>query len=92
MKAPRSRPYPLTHDAQQLLLQNELALLVFLAALVCLVVLPPYCCLALSTGDIAHDVPSGGHVTLDGIGLGDVDDGIEEVGFAVLAAEILMLG
>lgn len=32
------------------------------------------------------------HVALDGFGLQDVDDGVEEVGFAVLAAEILGRG
>ena len=32
------------------------------------------------------------HVAVDGLGFGDVDDGVEEVGFAVLAAEILCRG
>ena len=88
-EARRSRPCPLTHDAQQLLLQNELALLVFLTALVCLVVLPPYRLLALPAVDVAHNVSSGGHVTFDRIGLCGVHNVIEEVGFAMLAAEIL---
>lgn len=85
-----SRTYhPLAHDAEQFLFQDELALLVFLARLVCLVILPPYRFLALSAGNIAHDVSAGGHAALDGLGLGDIHNVIEEVGFAVLAAEIL---
>jgi hypothetical protein len=34
-------------------------------------------------------VATGGHTALDGIGLGDVHDGVEEVGLAMLAAEVL---
>jgi hypothetical protein len=79
----------LTHDTQQLFLKNELALLVFLTALICFVVLPSYCFLALSAVDVAHDMFSRCHVTFDGIGLSDVHNIIEEVGFAMLAAEIL---
>jgi hypothetical protein len=78
----------LTHDTQQLFLKNELALLVFLTALICFVVLPSYCFLALSAVDVAHDMFSRCHVTFDGIGLSDVHNIIEEVGFAMLAAEI----
>lgn len=85
-----SRTYHrLAHDAEQFLFQDELALLVFLARLVCLVILPPYRFLALPAGNIAHDVSARGHAALDGFRLGDVHDVIEEVGFAVLAAEIL---
>lgn len=79
----------LAHNAQQFLLQDELALLVFLAALVGLVVLPTHSLLALAAGDVADDVATGGHTALDGIGLGDVHDGVEEVGLAMLAAEVL---
>jgi putative NIF3 family GTP cyclohydrolase 1 type 2 len=32
---------------------------------------------------------AGGHVALVGLGLGDIDDVVKEVGFAVLAAEVL---
>lgn len=85
-----SRTYHrLAHDAEQFLFQDELALLVFLARLVCLVILPPYRFLALSAGNIAHDVSAGSHAPLDGFRLGDVHNVIEEVGFAMLAAEIL---
>ncbi len=34
-------------------------------------------------------MPARRHVALDGFGLRGVDDGVEEVGFAVLAAEVL---
>lgn len=81
---------PSAYNAEKLLLKNELPLLVFLAALVSLVVLPSYRLPALTAGDVAYDMSSGGHVTFDGIGLGDVDDVVEEVGFAVLAAETLV--
>jgi hypothetical protein len=38
---------------------------------------------------VAHDVAAGRHVALVGFRFGDVDDLVEEVGFAVLAAEVL---
>lgn len=75
--------------AQQLCLQNELALLVLFARLVSLVVLPADCLLALPAVDVADYVATGRHVALVGIRLGDVDDAVKEVGFAVLAAEVL---
>jgi hypothetical protein len=34
-------------------------------------------------------VATGGHTALDGIGLGDVHDGVEEVSLAMLATEVL---
>jgi hypothetical protein len=79
----------LTHDTEKLFFEDKLALLVFLTALVCLVVLPSYRFLALSAGDITHDVPTGCHAALYSIALRDVDDVIEEVCFAVLASEVL---
>lgn len=39
--------------------------------------------------DIPDYVSPCSHVALDGFGLRDVDDGVEEVGFAMLATEIL---
>lgn len=39
--------------------------------------------------DVADNVAAGGHVALVGFGLSNVDDGVEEVGLAVLAAEVL---
>jgi hypothetical protein len=77
------------HGAEQLCLQDEFALLVLLAGLVRFVILPAHCFLALSTVDIAYDVATGGHVALVWLGLGNVDNAVEEVGFAVLAAEVL---
>jgi hypothetical protein len=41
--------------------------------------------------DVAYDVAAGGHVALIGLRLGDVDDHVEEVCFAVLAPEVLGL-
>lgn len=88
-RRPTSIARPSAYNAEKLLLKNELALLVFLAALVGLVVLPSYRLLALAASDVAYDMSPGGHVTFDGLGLGDVDDVVEKVGFAVLAAETL---
>jgi hypothetical protein len=74
---------------QQLRLQNIFPLLIFLTRFKGLVVLPPYRLSALPTGYIPHDMPPCGHVALAGVAGGDVDDVVEEVGFAMLAAEIL---
>lgn len=79
----------LVNRAQQLGLQDILPLLVLLRRLVRLVVLPANRLLALTAADIPHHVAAGRHVALYGIGLRDVDDGGEEVGFPVLAAEVL---
>jgi hypothetical protein len=75
--------------AEQLGLQDELALLVLLAGLVGLVILPADRLLALAALDVAHYVTSGRHVALVGVGFGDVDDAVEEVCLAVLAAKVL---
>lgn len=80
----------LAHNAKQFLLQNELSFLVLLAALVGLVVLPTHSLLALAAGDVTDDVATGRHAALDGIGLSDVHDCVEEVSFAMLAAEVLV--
>lgn len=80
---------PLAHDAKQFFLQDELSLLVFLAALICLVILPTHSLLALSAGDVSDDVATGCHAPLHGLGLGDVHDGVEEVSLAMLATEVL---
>lgn len=79
----------LINRAQQFGLQDVLPLLVLLRRLVRLVVLPAHRLLALTAADIPHHVAAGRHVALYGIGLRDVDDGGEEVGFTVLAAEVL---
>lgn len=79
------------HLAKQLLLQDELALLILLGALEGLVVLPPNNLFALPTGDVAHGVLAGGHVAIARVGGLDVHDDVEEVGFAVLAAEVLRM-
>lgn len=79
------------HRAQQLCLENELALLVLLAGLIGLVVLPADRLLTLATVDVADNVAAGGHVALVGLRLGDVDDAVEQVRLAVLAAEVLCM-
>jgi hypothetical protein len=81
----------LADGAEQLGLQDELALLVLLASLVGLVVLPADCLLALTAVDVAYYVTTGSHVALVRVGLGDVDDAVEQVRLAVLAAEVLRL-
>ena len=75
--------------AQELLLEDELPLLVPLRALIGLVVLPPDHLAALFARYVPHNVPTRGHVAVARVAGGDVDDRVEEVGFAVLAAEVL---
>ena len=75
--------------AQQLSFQDVFALLVLLTALECLVILPSNCLVALLTRNVSYDMASCGHVPLGGLTLNHVDNGIEEVGLAVLAAEVL---
>lgn len=75
--------------AEQLGFQYVFALLVLLTTLECLVILPSNCLVALFTRNVSHDVASGGHVPFSGLTLNHVDNGIEEVGFAMLAAEVL---
>lgn len=85
-----SRPVPFLIDlTQQLLLQDIFPFLVLFGALVRAVVLPADNLFALTTADVADDVTAGGHVAFAGFALLDVDDAVEEVGFAVLAAEVL---
>lgn len=79
-------------NAQQLGLEDELALLVLLAGLVRLVVFPPDGARAAAALDVAHDVAAGCHVTLGGLGGLDVDDAVEEVCLAMLASEVLRVG
>lgn len=76
--------------AQQLGFQDVFALLVLLTALECLVILPSNCLVALLTCNVTHDMASSSHVPLGGLTLNHVDNGIEEVGFAMLAAEVLL--
>ena len=79
----------LIHRTQQLRLQYEFPFLVLLRRLKRLVVLPPHRLLALPAHYVPHDVPARRHVAFVGVRLRNVDDGVEEVGFAVLAAEVL---
>lgn len=82
----------LINRTEQIRLQNVFSLLVFLAGLECLVVFPPDRFLALPAVDVPHQVSAGRHVPLDSFRLGNIDDGVEEVGLAVLTAEVLRLG
>lgn len=77
------------HSAQELRLQDKLALLVFLRRLVRLVVLPANRMLALAALDVTHHVSACRHVALHRFFLDDVDHSGEEICFAVLAAEVL---
>jgi len=74
---------------EKFVLEDELPLLVFFAALVGLVVLPADDILALSALDVAHNVATRRHVALARLPRFDIDNCVEEVGLAVLAAEIL---
>ena len=82
---------PLKHLHQQLRLQNVFPLLVLLARFVRLIVLPPHSVLALPARNVPHYVPAGCHVAFCGFALGHVHNGVEEVGFAMLAAKVLVL-
>lgn len=75
--------------AEQLGLEDELALLVLLARLVGLVVLPSDRLLALLARDVAHDVAPRRHAALRRLARVDVDDRVEQVGLAMLTAEVL---
>lgn len=83
---------PLADIAQQLVLEDELALLVLLAALVRLVVLPPHRGPALPAQEVADNVPARRHVALLGGRRRHVDDAVEEVGLTGGAAEVLFWG
>ena len=77
------------HSAEQLSLEDEFALLVLFRCFVRFVVLPTDCLFALAALNITYNVSTCRHVALAGLALCDVDDAVEEVGFAMLAAEVL---
>lgn len=80
------------HVAEELVLEDVLALLVLLALLIGLVVLPADRLVALLAGDVAHDVAARRHVALRGLAGFDVDHDVKEVRLAVLAAKVLFGG
>lgn len=82
-------PDRLSDIAQQLRLEYELALLVLLRLLVGFIVLPSHRLPTLPTSDVPHHVAAGRHVSLGGVARRDVDDVVEEVCLAMLAAKIL---
>jgi hypothetical protein len=75
--------------AKKLGFKNKLAFLVLLSCLIRLVVFPANRFFALLTGDIPNDVSAGSHIPLAGLARIDVDDTVEEVGFAMLATKVL---
>lgn len=77
------------YNLQQLRLQYELALLILLALLVRFVVLPTHSLIALLAYNVSDDMSAGCHVAFHGLGGLDIDDGGEEEGFTMLAAEVL---
>lgn len=78
-----------SNSAEKLCLQDEFALLVLLTSLICLIIFPTHSLFALSTVDVAYYVAPSGHVTLVGLRLGNVDNAIEQIRFAMLATEVL---
>lgn len=74
---------------QQFRLQNKFPLLVLLGRLIRLIIFPPHRLLALLAVHVPNLVAAGRHVAFDGFRLRGIDDGIEEEGFAMLAAEVL---
>ena len=79
----------LINRAQQLRLQYKFPLLVLLRRLVRLVVLPSHRLVTLPAHDVPYEMPARRHIAFCGFRLRDIHDSVEEVGFAVLAAEVL---
>lgn len=75
--------------AEQFCLENELAFLVLLRSLVRLVVFPAHRLFALLAGDVPYDMAASRHVTIVWLAHVDVDDAVEQVGLAMLSAEVL---
>lgn len=80
----------LVHRTKQLGLKYKFSLLILLIRLVRLVVLPAHSVFTLLAADIPYDVFARRHVALVGGAFVYIDDFGEEVGFAVLAAEVLV--
>lgn len=71
------------------MLEYKLALLVFLAALVRLVVFPTHNLAALAASYVADNVAARRHVALARLAGFDINDCVEEVGLPMLASEVL---
>lgn len=90
----RSRARPIDRSdhlvdvAEELSLEDELALLVLLARLVRLVILPANSLLALFAGDVTDYVSACRHAALRGLAGLNVDYAVEEVGLTMLTAEV----
>lgn len=74
--------------AKQLTLKYKFALFVFFPGLICFVIFPADCFVALFAFDVSHDVPTCGHITFHRLSLFDIHHGREEEGFAMLASEV----
>lgn len=79
----------LVHLAQQLNLEDKFAFLVPLGCLVSFIVLPPDRFAAATARNVAHNVPARGHITLASVTSINIDHGVEQVRFSMLAPEIL---
>lgn len=74
---------------QQFGFKDELALFVFFRRLESLVIFPAHRFMALVASDITDNVSASRHVALIRIAGVDVDDSVEQVRLAMLAAEVL---
>jgi len=82
-------PDPNSSDvAEKFSLKNEFSFFVFLAGLVCFVILPADCFLALSAGDIPNDVLPCCHGPLTCLARNVINHIAEQVGFSVLTSEV----
>jgi hypothetical protein len=77
------------NTTNQPFLQYIFPLFIFLRRLKGTIIFPTHDFFTLSTADIADYVAAGGHVSFCGFGAEGVDYCAEEVGFSMLASEIL---
>lgn len=83
-----SRTPTSSYYAKQLTLKYKFAFFVFLPGLICFVIFPADCFVALFAFNVSHDMPTCSHITLHRFGLFDVHHRREEEGFAMLASEV----
>lgn len=79
----------LVYHAEQLSFQNKLPFFVFFTRLVRLVVLPPNCLFTLPANDVPDHMPTSRHAAFHSFSLVNIDDVVEQIGFAVLTTKIL---
>lgn len=78
-----------SYITEKLCFENKLPLFVLFGGLVSFVIFPAHCFLALTTSNIANYMPTGRHVALTWLASLNVHNSMEQVGLAMLAAEIL---